>query len=99
MTCRDEVLDAIAALRSRHGRRDVALFEIVQELQARGTSYKGDDHQDTRLVPHVCQRAGPPRGCLRRRSHSRWAREVHPGVRPGLRPARARLIVEYQSSV
>jgi hypothetical protein len=48
MTCRDDVLTAIKSLRQRHCRRDFALIEVVQEVQARGTIYK-----ETTIRTHV----------------------------------------------
>ena len=48
VTCRDDVLAAMRTLQRRHGRRDFALFEIVHEVQARGTIYK-----ETTIRTHV----------------------------------------------
>ena len=39
-TCRDEILAAMRALRSRHGRNVFKLDEIVHEVYARGSVYK-----------------------------------------------------------
>ena len=39
-TCRDEILAAMRALRSRNGRDTFKLDEIVQEVYARGSVYK-----------------------------------------------------------
>ena len=39
-TCRDDVLEAVRSLRSRHPRDVFTLDEIVQEVYARGSTYK-----------------------------------------------------------
>ncbi len=39
MTCRDEILSAFERLERRHGRRNLGLSEVVQEVEAAGTDY------------------------------------------------------------
>lgn len=50
-SCRYEVLAAVRSLRSRHGRDVFKLDEIVQEVYARGSSYK-----ESTIRTHVSSR-------------------------------------------
>ena len=56
MTCRDEVLAAMRALQSRHGRKVFKLEEIVQEVNALGSTYKESTIR-THIVSRMCGNA------------------------------------------
>ncbi len=52
MTCRDEVLAAIARLERRHGRSEFALDEIVQEVM--GASSYRESTVRTHVTSRLC---------------------------------------------
>jgi hypothetical protein len=55
-TCRDDVLDAMRALRSRHGRDTFKLEEIVQAVYAQGSTYKESTIR-THVTSKLCANA------------------------------------------
>jgi hypothetical protein len=55
-TCRDAVLDAMRALRDRHGRSAFKLEEIVHEVQSRTSAFKESTIR-THVVSRLCSNA------------------------------------------
>lgn len=53
MTCRNEVLAAFERSERRHGRRDFDLADIVQEVQAAGSTYK-ESTVRTHVTSRMC---------------------------------------------
>ena len=55
-TCRGEVLMAFNRLERRHGRRDFAVDEIVQEVKSATSTYK-DSTIRTHIASRMCKQA------------------------------------------
>lgn len=56
MTCRDEILDCVAMLERRTGRKCFAVSEIIEMLHAQGTTYP-DSTIRTHIVSRICANA------------------------------------------
>jgi hypothetical protein len=53
MTCRDDVLEAFDRLERRHGRKDLTLIEVVEEVRASGSRYK-ESTVRTHVTSRMC---------------------------------------------
>jgi hypothetical protein len=77
VTCRDEILAAFERLERRHGRRDFDLADIVQEVQAAGSTYKESTirtHVTSRLCADAPDHHGTTYADLERVERGRYRR-------------------------
>lgn len=63
MTCRDEVLAAFERLERRHGRKDFDLADVVQEVQASGSTYTESTIR-THVTSRMCSDAPDHHGTI-----------------------------------
>jgi hypothetical protein len=68
-TCREEILEAFAALERRHGRDTFAPAELVAEVLARGSEHRESTIR-THIVSAMCVNA-PPNHAVRYRDLER----------------------------
>ncbi len=63
MTCRDEILDAVAGIIRRSGQEQFTVAEVIQEMSRRGTSY-AESTIRTHVTSRMCANAPDHHGVV-----------------------------------